>query len=147
MVDKQLQRVADWERDKEQVCARDFQIAQQQVQQEEQKLSGLEQYRLEYLRMAHQKASDGMGALHFTQHQSFIAKLDKACEQQMQLLGNARGAAEQRKGLWLQQQRKRKAVEHLIEQKRQLAARKADKQEQQAMDEIALQKFIRQKSA
>jgi flagellar biosynthesis chaperone FliJ len=41
------------------------------------------------------------------------------------------------------QQRKRKAIEHLIQNKKQLAQQKEDRQEQAMFDEVALQKFVR----
>lgn len=145
MSDKQLTLVADWERDKEQKCAADFQSAQQHLLLNQQKLDGLQQYRLDYIRQMHSKGSDGVEARHFHQHNQFIGKLDKACEQQTVALQNAQKVAEQRKVLWLQQQRKRKAIEHLIEQKQAERRLKQEKQEQQMLDELALQKFLRQK--
>ncbi|MFT4994826.1 MAG: flagellar FliJ protein, partial [Paraglaciecola sp.] len=50
---------------------------------------------------------------------------------------------DQRRDQWLQQQRKRKAVEMLLDKKYQKVQKKADKLEQQMLDEISLQKFIR----
>lgn len=43
-VSKQLQMVADWERRKEQKMATDYQLAQQNVVDNQNKLTGLEQY-------------------------------------------------------------------------------------------------------
>lgn len=141
---EQLQRVADWERDKEQRMARDFQLAQQYAQDNLQKLRALEQYKLDYLLQTQSKGSTGLGAQSFRQHQGFIGKLDRACEQQSQVHSQALLAADQRKNQWLQQQRKRKAVELLLEKK--ALARQAldDRREQTALDEIALQRFVRQ---
>lgn len=143
MADKQLELVADWEREKEQKKARDFQLAQQNVDLNKQKLESLEQYRLDYLRQTQTKAVQGLVGKSFHQYQTFIGKLDKACEQQMQVHKQAILVAEQRKSLWLQQQRKRKAVELLLHKKAQQRAYRENKIEQQLLDELALQKFIR----
>lgn len=143
MADKQLQMVADWERDKEDKLANVFQQAQQHVQMNRQKLQSLEQYRLDYLRQSQVKAKLGVGAISFGQYQSFIGKLDKACEQQSRLLSNAILVAEQRKTQWLKQQRKRKAVEMLLDKKKLIRLRHEERVEQQMLDEISLQKFLR----
>lgn len=144
MSNSQLQMVADWEKKKEQKIAQDFQIAQQYVQDNKRKLAGLEQYRLDYLRQAQNKAKMGMAATTYGQHQLFIGKLDKACEQQSKVVSNALLVADQKKVQWLQQQRKRKAVDMLLTKQQHKLKAKLDKQEQQMLDELALQKFIRQ---
>ncbi len=61
MAYSQLQVVADWERRKEQKLVQVFQLAQQFAQDNKQKLSGLENYRLDYLRQAQQRARAGVG--------------------------------------------------------------------------------------
>lgn len=143
MATEQLQRVADWEREKEQRFARDFQLAQQYAQDNLQKLRALEQYRLDYLRQTQSKGSDGLGAQNFRQHQGFIGKLDKACEQQSQVHSQALLVADQRKSQWLQQQQKRKAVELLLKKKALARQATENRREQAALDEIALQRFVR----
>ena len=143
MATDQLEQVAAWEGQKEQKLLKDFQLAQRYAQDNKQKLSGLEQYRLDYLLQAHNKAQQGVGAQTYGQHQLFIGKLDKACEQQSKVVSNALLVAEQRQSQWLQQQRKRKAVQMLLDKKYQQAQKRADKLEQQMLDEISLQKYIR----
>ena len=144
MANAQLLMLAKWEQEKEEKAARDFQLAQQFVSENRLKLQGLENYRLDYFRQIQQKGStEGLEALSFNQHQGFITKLDKACEQQRQVIHNAVLAAEQRKESWLKQQQKRKAVDMLLDKKRQMALAKEAKLEQSLMDEVALQRFIR----
>lgn len=147
MSTKQLQLVAQWEKEKEDKLARDYQLALQHVNQNQQKLSGLQRYRLDYLRQLQQRAAQGVGATTFGQHQAFIEKLDQACAQQTQVLARTKAVAEQRKGLWLRQQQKRKAVEMLIDKKHQEKAQREAKREQAMLDEIATQRFVRQVKA
>ncbi len=140
---QQLQRLLEFEKEKEQNTLLVFQQAQQHVNQQRQKLQSLEQYRVEYLKGIGQSGKDGVKALHYQQHLSFVGKLDKACEQQMQVIAQANLAADQRKSLWLQQQQRVKAVEMLLDKKAQAAQLKANKQEQALFDEFATQKFFR----
>ncbi|GAC15230.1 flagellar export protein FliJ [Aliiglaciecola lipolytica] len=143
MAERQLELVAKWEKDKEDRLARDFQLAQQHVEMNKQKLSSLERYRLDYLRQTQAKDAGALNIDKFNKLQSFIGKLDKACQQQMQVHNQAILVAEQRKNLWLVQQRKRKAVEMLLEKKRQAREIRNNKIEQQFMDELSTQRFIR----
>ncbi|WP_416305775.1 flagellar export protein FliJ [Neptunicella sp. SCSIO 80796] len=143
MPDKQLLMVAKWEKEKEDKLARDFQQAQQQWVTNKNKLAGLENYRLDYLRQIQRKGADGVKALSYGQHQSFIGKLDKACEEQNKLIARAKLVADQRRELWLKQQRKRKAVDMLLDKKLQQRELKELKEEQKLLDELSIQKFIR----
>lgn len=143
MAQSQLALVAAWEKQQEQKMAQDFQLAQHYVIESKQKLSGLENYRLDYLRQAQVKAKQGVESLSFNQHQQFIGKLDKACELQIQQLNQAMQVAEQRKSIWLQQQRKRKAVDLLLDKQKAATLKKEQRQEQIMLDELSIQKFIR----
>ena len=144
-VSKQLQMVADWERRKEQKMATDYQLAQQNVVDNQNKLTGLEQYRVNYLKEGIRKGQLGLAAKNYGQHQSFVGKIDAACEQQTKQVSNALVVAEQRKTQWLAQQRKRKAVEMLLDKQALKIQQKQDRAQQQMLDELALQKFLRSK--
>ena len=143
MAQSQLQVVADWERRKEQKLVQVFQLAQQFAQDHKQKLSGLENYRLDYLRQAQQRGKEGVGSVTFGQHQQFSGKLDKACEMQVNTLSQAIRVADQRHMQWLAQQRKRKAVEMLLDKQHKAKLKREDKLEQIMLDELSLQKFMR----
>nr|WP_297347844.1 flagellar export protein FliJ [uncultured Glaciecola sp.] len=140
---KQLHMVSDVETKKEQKLAQNFQYAAKHLQDNQQKLSGLEQYRLEYLKLIQQKGQLGVEAKKLHQHQSFVAKLDRACEQQIQFVSQAVLVADQRKRQWLEQQKRRKAIEMLIASKTKEAVAVEARQEQQLFDELAIQKYIR----
>jgi len=145
MAQSQLQVVADWERRKEQKLVQDFQLAQQSAQNNKQKLAGLENYRLDYLRQAQDKAKQGVGSVTFGQHQQFIGKLDKACEMQLHAVNQAVLVADQRRMQWLAQQRKRKAVEMLLDKQQKAKHKREERLEQIMLDELSLQKYMRQK--
>jgi flagellar FliJ protein len=139
---KQLQLVAEVETKKEQKLAQNYQFAAKNLLDNQQKLSGLEQYRLDYLKLIQQKGQLGVEAKELHQHQSFVAKLDRACEQQIQFVSQAVLVADQRKRQWLDQQKRRKAIEMLIAKKIKESEQIASRQEQQLFDEIAIQKYV-----
>lgn len=143
MATHQLERVAQWEQDKEDQCAKLFQQAQQYLFEQQQRLDNIERYRIEYLGNIQNHGSVGFGARDYTQQLSFVAQLDSACVQQNQVISQAILVADQRKQAWLAQQRKRKAVDYLIEKKKLEQIRRAEKQEQLLLDEFALQSFLR----
>lgn len=142
MAIEQLVMVARLEREKEDKLAREFQLAQQNLDQNKQKMQGIENYRMEYLTQMRNEASQGIGINSYGHFQQFITKLEEAIKQQSEVIRTAFQVVNQRKQLWLDQQQKRKAVDMLIE-KHKLAARvKADRAEQALSDEVAMQKFF-----
>lgn len=143
MAEQQLELVARWERDKEDKLAQNFQIAQQHADMNKQKLSSLERYRLDYLKQTQVVAHTPLNVDRFNQLHSFIGKLDKACEQQTQVLNQALIVSDQRKNQWLAQQRKRKAVEMLLEKRRLAQQTRENRMEQQLMDELSNQRYLR----
>ncbi len=139
----QLQLVARIELEKEQKAAQMFQMAQQNVMQQRQKLSSLQQYRLDYLRQIQNTGKSGVAAKAYHQHLSFVGKLDKACQQQMGIISQATLVADQRKRAWLEQQKRRKAVDMLLDKKALEAQKRESRLEQVMSDEFASQKFFR----
>lgn len=139
----QLHMVAKVEHEREQKCAIAYQQANAHLQANQQKLSGLERYRLDYLHTIRLKAQQGVAALAMSQHHQFVGKLDKACEQQVQIINNAVLVVDQRKRQWLAQQQKRKAILHLIAIKEKEMKIKEAKLEQKVFDELAISRSAR----
>jgi flagellar FliJ protein len=135
--------VANVEHKKVQTCALHYQQANAHLQQNQQKLSGIERYRLDYLHTIRIKAQEGLGAMSLNQHHQFVGQLDKACQQQINIINNAVLVADQRKRQWLAQQQKHKAILHLLDLKQKAAKVKEAKLEQKMFDEFALQSMSR----
>ena len=143
----QLQTVIKVERDREDKAAQALQMAEGNVQQQKQKLSSLQQYRLDYVRQIQQSGKQGgVDARDYHQHLQFVGKLDKAIQQQMQIISQTRLVVDQRRRQWLEQQKRRKAVDVLIEKKQAEAAVVANRREQDMLDEFANQRFLRSKT-
>lgn len=137
---KQLLLVASVEQKRAQNSALQYQQANAHLQANQQKLAGLEQYRLDYMHSIRAKAAQGIGAKSMNQYHQFITQLDKACQQQVQVINQAVLVVDQRKRQWLTQQQKHKAILHLVDTKKRQAKQIEDKQEQKLFDEIALQR-------
>lgn len=143
----QLQTVIKVERDREDKAAQALKMAEGNVQQQKQKLSSLQQYRLDYVRQIQQSGKQGgVDARDYHQHLQFVGKLDKAIQQQMQIISQAHLVVDQRRRQWLEQQKRRKAVDVLIEKKQAEAAVTANRREQDMLDEFANQRFLRSKT-
>ena len=120
-----------------------FAQAQQFMLQAQQKYDGLASYRTDYVRQSQQRGAQGMPSRQFNQYLNFITKLDQALEQQNRQILQAKKVVEQRRLAWLDMQKKRKALELLIEKERQTMAVKAARAEQKLFDEIASQQYFR----
>lgn len=147
MASQQLQTVLRVETDRENKASNALNIAQQHLAGQKQKLSSLQQYRLDYLREIQQSGRQGgVDARNYHQHLQFVGKLDKAIIQQTQMVSQATLVVDQRRRQWLEQQKRRKAVDLLLDKKRTEAVAIANRQEQQMLDEFAAQKFLRAKT-
>lgn len=135
------------ESDKEEGLRKHFLQAQRYFQDNQQKLSGLNQFRLEYMQQLQQRAQSGLTSSTFRQYHAFINKIDEAIKQQAKVVGTARQVVEQRRRLWTQQQAKTKAIAKLIEKQQLLARQKQDKAEQKMLDEFATIQFFQRKQA
>jgi flagellar FliJ protein len=62
---------------------------------------------------------------------------------QLHTLNQAIRVADQRRVQWVAQQRKRKAVEMLLDKQHKAQLKREDRQEQMMLDELSLQKFMR----
>lgn len=120
-----------------------FVAAQQFFQQAEHKYQGLANYRTEYILQSQKQGAAGLQSRQYTQFVNFIAKLDLAILQQSRAVHQARAAAEQRKQSWLAMQKKRKALELLVERGQQAELLQQLKLEQKNADEYASQLYSR----
>ncbi|MGM0481706.1 MAG: flagellar export protein FliJ [Pseudomonadota bacterium] len=141
---KQMKMLLELEQRKVDEAASNFAQVQQQVDDEKQRLNGLGQYRLDYLKQLQQRASDGIVSQQFGQYHAFVGKLDEGLEQLHKSVTRLQKVAEQRRQQWLAQRRKYESIEHLVEQQEQREAAVQERREQKNLDEFSSQRFIRQ---
>lgn len=142
----QLQLLVKVQQEKEDKLQAMYRAAQQNYQSMQQKYQGLADYRIEYVQQTQSRGQQGMESRQFNQYLNFIGKLDAALTAQQQYVQQAKASADQRLLQLLAIQKKRKALEILIERELAEMQRKADKQEQKMLDEIATQQFFRRVS-
>lgn len=142
----QLQLLVKVQREKEDKMQAQYRAALQNYQSMQQKYQGLADYRIEYVQQTQNRGQQGMESRQFNQYLNFIGKLDAALTAQQQYVQQAKASADQRLLQLLAMQKKRKAMEILIDRELAELQRKADKQEQKMLDEIATQQFFRRVS-
>lgn len=143
---KQLDILYRFEKEKETKAAQELQAAELEYQQNLERLKGVGEYRLEYMRRLNERSKSGMESSIFTHFHSFVNKLDQAGEQVKIAITQSKALMEQRKRLWLKQRQKVQAVEHLKEIQMKKTAQIAMRKEQKMFDEIATQQFVRRNS-
>ena len=147
MANSQLNTVLRVETEREQVAAMSFQSARQQLVEQQKKLAQLQQYRVDYIENIKRAGNGGLAATEYQQHLSFVGKLDLACEQQLKVISKATLLVDQRKREWIAKQKRKKAIESLIEKRLDEQRQRQVKVEQQMMDEFANQQFFRRMKA
>lgn len=146
MINHRFAMLINIQKEREEKLQAQFVKAQQFYQQTEQKYQGLANYRTDYIQQSQQQGAAGLQSRQYTQFVSFIGKLDQAIQQQGRALHQAKAAAEQRKQNWLAMQKKRKAMELLVQRGEQAELLKQLKQEQKNADEYASQQFMRNRN-
>ena len=129
--------------DKEEKLRINYVQAQQNFISNQNKLQGLNDFRLEYNQQLHNKAKLGISCENIKQFNAFISKIEDAIAQQASTVRTAKQVEEQRRKLWMAQQAKSKAISKLIEKKEREKQAKENKAEQKMLDEFATNMFMR----
>ena len=139
----QLDTLLKFEKENEQRCADQLKIAENEYQQNLERLQGVAEYRLEYMKRLSQRAEVGLDSATYSHYHAFIAKLDTASAQVEIAAKQAKALAEQSKEIWLNQRQKVKAVELLRDKRLKKIVIAEDRAEQKMFDEISTQQYIR----
>lgn len=116
---------------------RRLQQANAMLQQEQQKLDMLHDYRHEYEQKLLTAQRNGLPVTQWRDFQHFIGKLDTAIEQQQNSVQHARDFADSARAQWEEQRKKIKGFELLAEQHQQREQQREQKAEQKQSDEFA----------
>ncbi|WP_165742709.1 flagellar export protein FliJ [Pseudoalteromonas sp. Z9A6] len=147
MAKNKLDLLLKIENDKEESLRMSYLQANQNLQSNQQKLQGLNNFRLEYSQQLHLKGKSGLSSAGFGQYHAFIAKIEEAIRQQASTVNTAKQVVTQRKILWLKQQIKAKAVAKLIENQKLKANALMAKNEQKMLDEFSANQFFQRRKA
>lgn len=141
---KQLITLHKFEKDKERQAIEQLKTAKLDYQQNLQRLTSVGEYRLEYMKRLMDRSAVGVDSATYNHFHAFVLKLDNAAQQVEIAIKQSNALVEQKKTLWLQQQRKVRAIEKLLENLQIKKIKKENRQEQLMFDEISTQQFIRQ---
>jgi len=147
MAKNKLDLLLKLENDKEESLRMNYLQANQNLQANQQKLQGLNDFRLEYSQQLHLKGKSGLSSAGFGQYHAFIAKIEEAIRQQASTVNTAKQVVTQRKILWLKQQIKAKAVAKLIEKQKLKASALIAKNEQKMLDEFSANQFFQRRKS
>ncbi len=140
---KQLQLLVQVQKEKEEKLLANFVQAQQFLQTCNDRYQGLADYRTDYIRQTQQRGAEGVQSRQFNQYLNFITKLDQALEHQNLQIQQAQRVVDMRRTAWLTMQKKRKAIELLIDKELASSQQRQNRLEQKLLDEIATQQFFR----
>ena len=134
---KPVQRLSEA---REQDAAKALGDSNRHVSEQEQRLADLENYREEYARYYQQRGEQGVTAAKLMELQRFLHNLNKAIEQQQQVVAMAKQRSEQSKQQWNSARGKSQALDKVVERYRKEEDRSASRQEQKDNDEYAQRK-------
>lgn len=127
-------RVAE---DREQRAARHMAESLRLVEERQQRLTELLQYREEYLTRFAASGGVARSALALRDYKAFLDRLDYVIKEQQKVLELAKAEFEKRKKKWLATRTKTKALDKAIDRLQSAEERAADKKQQKESDERA----------
>ncbi|TDQ40065.1 flagellar export protein FliJ [Thiopseudomonas denitrificans] len=110
---------------------------QVQLQQAEQQLAGLEQYRNDYQQQWITRGQTGVSGEWLMNYQRFLSQLETAIEQQRSSVQWHARNVEKAREQWRQAYARLEGLKKLVQRYHDQARQMADRQEQKAMDEMA----------
>ncbi|OUL58562.1 flagellar export protein FliJ [Pseudoalteromonas ulvae] len=147
MAIKQFTLLLKLNQDQEEARRSEYLRAEQYLRDNQAKLTGLSEFRLDYMKQLNTRGQQGLSSNNFNQFHAFINKIEAAMTQQIDVINTAKQVVEQRKGIWLAQQQKTKAIAKLIEKQLQAKQAKLQKEEQKMLDEFSTNMFMRMKKS
>jgi flagellar FliJ protein len=111
--------------------------ADRQLQDCEAKLAELQSYQADYLRDFNKRAGGGMTAASARDYQAFIARLDEALRQQLDIVAQARAQRAEQHGKWRGAAQRSMAVERAVDRHATEEQRALERHEQRDTDERA----------
>lgn len=147
MATKQFTLLLKLNQDQEEARRSEYLRAEQYLRDNQAKLTGLSEFRLDYMKQLNTRGQQGLSSNNFNQFHAFINKIEAAMTQQIDVINTAKQVVEQRKDIWLAQQQKTKAIAKLIEKQLQAKQAKLQKEEQKMLDEFSTNLFMRMKKS
>lgn len=136
-------RLLELASERERQSARQMADAARATLQQQQQLTMLQQYRLEYLQQLGARGKSGLEASSFYQLQQFLSRLDGLVVQQEFKVSQHQQAETARRQQWLNDRQQQKALAWLLEQREEKARKARERREQRDADEWVTQQWGR----
>lgn len=134
---QRFQPVVDVAEQQEQQQAKRLGEAQRFLQEEQDKLSQLQQYREEYRQRLDTHSSAGMDILRLRDYHAFLGRLNQAIDEQTRAVQQARRNCEQQRQHWLDRRSRSQALDKVADKYRSEEKRVEQRREQHLTDEHA----------
>lgn len=134
---QRLQPVIDMAQDAEREAAGKLGQCQQALQQAEEQLHNLQQYRADYQQQWIAKGQTGVSGQWLMNYQRFLSQLEVAIEQQEKNIAWHANNVSVSQTAWQQTYARLEGLRKLVQRYRDEAQQAADKQEQKLLDEMA----------
>lgn len=134
---QRLLPVIDMAKNEEREAAGKLAHYQSALQQAQQQLENLQQYRDDYQQQWIDKGQTGVSGQWLMNYQRFLAQLEVAVEQQNKSLAWHEHNLSQARTVWQQAYARVEGLRKLVQRYRDDAQKSADKQEQKMLDEMA----------
>ena len=122
---------------REQEAARLLGDSQTMLDQAQQKLAELENYREEYIKRFHTTGAEGMSASQMMDYRAFMVKLERAITEQNKVVEQATVVVEQHRQEWFARRGKVQMLDTVVARYQTDEQRDADRKEQSDQDERA----------
>jgi len=127
--------------DHEQEAVTELGQSQRALSEHEMKLEQLKNYRTEYARLFQEHGSRGMDGSQLQAYQTFLAQLDTAIRQQVEMIHHVEGECADKRQVWQQRHTRTEALGKTVERFQKTERRLDDKQQQREMDDRTNSQF------
>ncbi len=135
-----MKPIANLAQSREQVAIRELGSQQQHLHLQQEQLSQLENYRVEYQQQFQNRGSTGMTASQFQDMQCFLNQVDKAISQQKVQVQLASQSCEQKRESWVKSHSRTQVLETVVSRYHQEEQSELNRREQKELDERAQRK-------
>lgn len=129
-----MQRVHNIAENEEREHCRAMGDAQRTLDEHQQRLHELRQYRTEYA--SRQPAGGSISSARWADYQNFLSRLDEAVDAQSQLVRQVQQNRDAHKQRWMAKRQKMESLQRVVERYRSDETRARERQQQKIMDDL-----------
>jgi len=125
----------------EQVAVNELGQSQRSLSEHEMKLLQLRNYRAEYAKLFQEHGSRGMDGAQLQAYQTFLAQLDTAIRQQIDMIKHVEGECAEKRDVWQQRHTRTEALGKTVDRFQKTERKQQNRQEQRETDDRSNSRF------